>query len=151
VSALNVQPGATFDLNGLHVYARVAKIDGAVRGGSVTLVPDGGDLPLQVPTPGTISAVGEVDDWTFFGRAGATVRVTVATGSAGSPAPYDPAVGYARVSLVAPDGTEVTAAENADLGQDVTLQVEQLPANGTYHIRIQAPLSQPVSAGNYIV
>ena len=64
-----VPTGTTLDLNGLHLYARAAQITGTVVGGTITQIPNGGALSLNSPTPGDISTAGELDDWTFFGRA----------------------------------------------------------------------------------
>src|SRR5262249_10167299 len=83
VDNLIVPAGTTLDLNGLHLYARTTQINGTIVGTPST-INDGGAIPLDTPTPGVISPAGEVDDWTFFGRAGQTVTVTLGTGGAGA-------------------------------------------------------------------
>ena len=81
VNSLIVPAGATLDLDGLHVYTRAAEIDGTVLHGTIQNVPENGQLALNASTPGTINAAGQVDDWTFFGRAGQAVTVIVDPGS----------------------------------------------------------------------
>src|SRR5690606_5056291 len=53
VDTLVIDAGSTLDLNGLRVYARNARIEGTVLGGSVELVASGGQLALDLPTSGT--------------------------------------------------------------------------------------------------
>src|SRR5262249_53517803 len=82
VVTLIVPAGTTLDLNGLHVYARSAQINGTVLGGVISLVPPGA-LPLGYPATASIASDTQVDDWTFFGRAGQAVSVIVSTGAGG--------------------------------------------------------------------
>src|SRR5262249_43445081 len=100
VNTLVVTAGSTLDLNGHHLYARQAQVAGTVVNGSVTLLGDGGPLNLNSAAPGSISPAGDVDDWTFFARAGQVVTVTVHTGSGGMPAPVAPALNFAQLSLL---------------------------------------------------
>src|SRR5262249_43210175 len=95
VNGLVVPSGATLDLHGLQVYARGAQIQGQIRNGSGSFVPSGGSLVLNQPSSGALNTAGQVDDWTFFGRAGQAVTAVVSTATGNNPAALTPAVGYA--------------------------------------------------------
>jgi RHS repeat-associated protein len=151
VDNLVVPSGTTLDLNGLHVYARTTQINGTIVGGTIAAVADGGAVALDVPTPGTISPAGDFDDWTFFGRAGQAVTVTVGTGGAGALPPLQPYLNYAQVTLLDPSGNVLATANSTTTGADVTLAGVRLPADGTYHIKVQAPSAQANSTGNYVL
>jgi RHS repeat-associated protein len=148
VNELVVQGGSTLDLNGLHVYVRDAEIDGTVVGGTVTKLPDGGPIVLNTPTPGHIAAVGQVDDWTFFGRAGQTISVFGNPGN-GSPAPLSPNLGYAQVSVLNAAGTVLASGASANNGDVISLLGMTLPADGTYHVEVKAPTAEMSSTGHY--
>src|SRR5262249_11530163 len=102
-------------------------------------------------TPGAIATSGEVDDWSFFGRAGHAVQVIVGTGSASLFAPLSPALRFAQVQLVDPSGNVVASPSNSRDGGDATLQGVNLPADGTYHIRVQAGPGHTTNTGNYLL
>ena len=72
--------GATLNLNNLHLYVRGDQISGTVVGGTVTVVPSGGSIALETPTPGTLTPAGAVDDWTFYGTAGESITVQLNPG-----------------------------------------------------------------------
>src|SRR5262249_41015406 len=112
INGLIVPSGTTLDLHGLHVYARGSQILGQVINGSVSYTPDGGPVILNKATSGALNVAGQVDDWTFFGRAGQAVTVVVGTGSASIPAPLTPAVGYAQVTLLDPNGNSLGTSSN---------------------------------------
>ena len=85
---LIVPHGATLNLNGLHFYVRGDQISGNVVGGTVVVVPSGGSIALNTPTPGTLNPAGAVDNWTFYGTAGESFTVQLNPGGSGSaPAP----------------------------------------------------------------
>jgi RHS repeat-associated protein len=150
--SLLVPAGSTLDLNGLHLYTRAAQINGTVVGGTVSIVPDGGAIMLGRPTPGAVSAAGQVDSWTFFGRAGQSVRAVVSSGAISSMPPFTPEINNVQVQVVHPDGSTVLATTtNSQAGGDATLASVNLPVDGVYTIRIQAAPSQPASTGNYVV
>src|SRR5262249_13394873 len=138
VNTLIVPSGANLDLNGLHLYARAAQIGGTITGGTVTMIPDGGPLAFATATAGTIATSGELDDWTFLGRAGKAVQVLVGTGGGSLFQPVSPAVNLAQVQLVDPSGNVVATATNSPAGTDATLQAVSLPADGVYHLLVQA-------------
>ncbi|MCY2990994.1 MAG: malectin domain-containing carbohydrate-binding protein [Planctomycetota bacterium] len=150
VDSLVVPTGTTLDLNGLHLYSRVAQVSGTIVGDTFTQIPDSGPITLGSATPGTIGVAGELDEWTFFGRAGRSVTVVVNPGGGGSPAPLPPYLGFAQLQLLdAADQVLATAEGNGD-GQIVTLDDVVLPADGTYRLQIRASAAQSASTGNYL-
>ena len=151
VSNLVTASGTTLDLNGLHLYARSARLNGTVIGGTVSILPDGGPLGFDTVTPGKISAAGEIDDWTIFGRAGQTLTITVSTGTGGTTPPVASTINFAQVKIFDPSNNFLGTASNTTSGLDVTLAGITLPADGTYHIKLQAPTAQANSTGNYVI
>ncbi len=148
---LIVPAGTTLDLNGLHVYARATRIAGAIVGGTIELRPDSGPIYLNTPTPGSIAVVGETDEWTFFGRAGEGLAVTVNPGSGGSFASLPPYLDYVQVQLLDPANNLLATATSPDPGTVVTLRGIELPSDGIYRVQVKAPETQPNATGNYIV
>jgi RHS repeat-associated protein len=145
---LVVPSGTTLDLNGLHLYARSMQVQGTVLNGSVSQVPDQGALLFATPTPGSI-ALGATEDWTFFGRAGQAVTAIVTTGSGGTYAPLTPYLSFGQVKLVDSKGNTLATAGNTQSGGDAVLQQVALPADGTYHLKVQAPPGQSSNTGDY--
>src|SRR5262249_35623872 len=94
---------------------------------------------------------GEVDDWTFYARAGQTYRFTLATGNQGSPAPLPPSIDRALISLVNADGKILASASNDTAGADVVRLAESLTADGIYHVLVQSALSQAQNTGHYVL
>src|ERR1043165_3974866 len=119
--------------------------------GSVGLVADGGPVSFGALTPGNIAASGEVDDWTFFGRAGNAIQVFVGTGSGSLYDPLSPSLNFGQVQLMGPTGSVVASASNSTSGTDAILQAVTLPADGTYHLRIQAGSSHSTNTGSYLL
>jgi Bacterial pre-peptidase C-terminal domain len=151
VNSLIVPSGATLDLNGLHLYVRSAQVDGTITGGSLMRLSAGGPLQFATPTSGTLQSVGELDDWTLFGRADQSLAVIVNTGSSGSPAPVQPSLNFAQVQVVDASGDVLATAINSQSGTNAAIVGVTLPADGTYHIRVSAPAAQPSSTGSYVV
>src|SRR5262249_52829661 len=120
-------------------------------GGTVAMVADGGPLVLNAPTSGAIGTAGEVDDWTFFGRAGQLVTLIANTGSGGTPTPFPPSLNYADVTLLDPAGQVLPAASNSQAGADVKLLAVPLPADGTYQVRVRDLAGQGPDTGNYVL
>lgn len=153
VDSLVVPAGAVLDLNGKHIYARTAQIDGvgSIRNGSVSFLPANGPLTLNTPASGTISAVNEIDDYTITGRAGQSVvvAVTLASGT-GTPPPIDPRLPSVDLQLLDPTGRLVTNGEATGSDATVRTLVLTLPADGSYHVRVMAP-AQSGQTGNYLV
>jgi RHS repeat-associated protein len=148
VNTLIVPAGCTLDLNGLHVYARAVQADGMILGGSVNEVPPG-PLALGTPVPGLVTADSQVDDWTFFGRAGQSVTIIVHTGSLGNPPPLSPFLNFAQVQLRDSHGNVVAQNANTQSGADVSLLGVNLPADDTYHIQVRP--GQAGSRGHYLL
>jgi len=151
VNSLIVPSGATLDLNGLHLYVRSAQVNGTITGGSLMRLSAGGPLQFATPTSGTLQSVGELDDWTLFGRADQSLAVIVNTGSSGSPAPVQPSLNFAQVLVVDASGNVLATASNSQSGTNAAILGVTLPADGTYHIRVSAPTAKPSSTGSYVL
>jgi hypothetical protein len=149
VDSLIVSSGASLDLNGRKLYARAVELQGTgtIIGGTATIVPDGGPILYALPTSGKISVSGEQDNWTFFGRANQTVSVVMNPSgptTPGSPAPINPVLGQGRLTLLSP-----TAELGSVQGGVSTLADITLPVDGTYTLRMRAPLTDPTRTGVY--
>ena len=146
VNSLLVPVGTTLDMNGVHVYARARQISGTVLGGSVAQISDSGTIAKGSPTSGSIATSGELDEWTFFGRAGQTATVLLDTGTGTIPTPH---LDYAELRLWDPLGRLIGFSESAIAGQVLTVADVPLTTDGIYRIQVRAPISHPASAGNY--
>jgi RHS repeat-associated protein len=151
VTTLIMPASATLDLNGLHLYARVAQISGTVLGGSVQQVPDGGALEWSLATPGALSVAGELDEWTFYGRAGHLVSVVVNPGTGGPNAPVSPAVGWVQVRVADAVGQALREISSTQSGAVLTLADVPLPSEGSYRVQVRAAPGHESSKGNYTV
>lgn len=151
VDNLTVAGGGTLNLNGLHVYTRSSVVDGTVVGGTVTILPDGGALSLNSQSPGKIGSVGEFDDWTIFGRAGQTVTITLSTGPTGTNPVSLPSLNFAQLQLIDPSNHVLGSVASTTSGADLQLTGITLPADGTYHIHVQAAPTQSSRTGNYVL
>jgi RHS repeat-associated protein len=136
---LVVHAGSTLDLNGLNVYARTFRIDGAVVGGSIAQVPDGGNIELNRFISGSIAVAGEVDEWTFFGRAGQTVQLGLTARDSGSSPPLSPRLEYGQIHLLDSDGNVLAPGATPFT----------LAADGVYRVRVQAAEEHETATGNY--
>jgi hypothetical protein len=148
VNSLIVPAGCTLDLNGLHLYTRAAQLLGSIVSGSITQIPDGGSLTLGTGTPGTISLAGELDEWTFFGRAGETVMVVVDPGSGSATPPY---LNWVQARLVDTHDTVIVTSINTSAGQVLVLPDTVLPTDGVYRVQVRAHPDHSGSTGNYTV
>ncbi len=97
---LIVPSGATLDLNNLHLYVRGDQIGGTILGGTVTVVPSGGSIALNAPTPGTLTPAGAVDNWTFYGTAGESITIQLNPGTGGSSPAVSPTLNWGQVALL---------------------------------------------------
>jgi RHS repeat-associated protein len=150
VDSLVVHPGTTLDLNGLPLYARSVQISGAVTGGTVVLVPDCGPIPLDSYVPGAISAGGETDEWTFYGRAGRSVTIVVNTGGS-SPAAVSPYLSWAQVRLLDSNNNALADLVTSAAGDVLTSGDIVMPADGSYKVQVRAPAGHTGSTGNYLI
>ncbi len=146
VDNLSVPSGTTLDLNGLHLYARIAQIHGTILNGTITPLASGGALSQDVTSAGSLVA-GATDDWTFFGRTGEIVTIVVNTGSGGSPAPFSPALNFATVNVVTPFLKVLATQSNTQSGGNVTFTGVTLSSDATYQVQVQA--GQSGGSGNY--
>jgi YD repeat-containing protein len=149
INSLIVADGATLDLNGLHLYTRAAQISGTstIIGGSIIQIPDSGAINMASPTPGAISTAGQLDEWSFFARGGQSITVAVDTGGSGV---LPPALDWAHVELVDEAGMIIASEDSTAPGQVVTLEDVAIPADGTYRLRIKAPVDHLAQEGNYL-
>ena len=151
VNTLVVPSGSTLDLNGLKLYYRAGQINGTVTAGSAIPLLGGGPLLLNSFAPGALQAAGEVDNWSFFGRAGQLVDILLHTGSSGTPAPLQPDLGYGQLTLWDPGGKVVNVASSSQSGADASILNLVLPADGTYQVKVQAAPESPAGVGNYVL
>lgn len=142
----------TLDLNGFNVYTRALERVGTVLNGTITVLPDGGPIEFAYPTSGRISAAGQVDNWTFYGRAGQTVSAILNTGtnpSGSAPPPVNPILNFGRLTLLAPTGATLGTASTTNANVPATISNVTLPEDGVYTLRMQANPTQPNSTGHY--
>jgi RHS repeat-associated protein len=146
IDTLVVPIGSTLDLNSIPLYARAVQIGGLVVGGTVTVLPDGGPLPLSTPAAGNIAVSSEVDEWTVTARAGQSLHI-VADPGANPPPPVAPTLGRVQVQVLDLQGTVIASASSAGANQTVDLPVGPLLADGNYRVRISA--AAPATTGHY--
>ncbi|MHB9065961.1 MAG: RHS repeat-associated core domain-containing protein [Pirellulaceae bacterium] len=151
VNSLIVSTDATLDLSGLNVYTRLLQVNGTVSGGAVTQIPDRRIIAQKTPTVGTISAAGELDEWTFVGHGGRSVSIVLNPGSSSPPAAAPPYLYYADVRLLDPTGAVLATAQNTTSGGVVTLADVPLTTDGTYRVQIHAPAPHASNTGNYML
>jgi hypothetical protein len=151
VNSLVVPAGSTLDLNGFHLYARNAQVNGAVLNGTITQLPDSGPISFGIPTAGSLALAGELDEWTFFGRAGRSLTVIVNPGGGNPPAPVSPRLEWTEVRLVGPAGNTLASASSSQAGALAALLNVALPSDGVYRIQVSAPAGQAGRTGNYVV
>jgi YD repeat-containing protein len=151
VNNVLVDGSSNLDLNSLHTYTRITQVAGQVTGGTLSILKDGGEIEQGLPTPGAITASGEKDEWTIFGRAGQTLTIQANPGLSVQPAPVAPALVFAQVRLLDPDGHVIATAESTSAGQIASLYAVTLPTDGTYRIQIGAPADHSDSQGNYVL
>ncbi|MCX5659959.1 MAG: hypothetical protein NTW19_09595 [Planctomycetota bacterium] len=149
--AVLVPTGSTLDLNGLHLYTRSATVAGSVLNGTISIIPSGGDLPLNTPTTGVLLISGATDQWTFFGHAGQTFTIGVNPGAGSGLAPITPLLNWADVQLVGPGSQLLASGFSAASGAGVTLPATALPSDGTYTVVVKAAAGHTASVGNYVV
>ena len=114
--ARDSRPARTLNLNGLNLYVRDLQNAGTVTGGSITQIPNSGPLALDSPTPGDLSAAGELDDWTFFDRGGDSLTVALDPGSGAAGGPIAPQLEWAQVQLLDPSGNVLASATSTTAG-----------------------------------
>ena len=143
---LNVPGGTTLDLNGLHVYTRVANLQGTVLNGTVSVLPNGGPLTEGV-TAAAALASGTTDIWTIFGRPDLDATLVVNTGGSGSIPPPSSSLNFATVTIKTPEGQVLTTKSNTQSGADIVFTGLNLTEDANYQVLVQA--GQTGGSGNY--
>jgi RHS repeat-associated protein len=149
---LIVPAGATLDLAGKTLYARTVQRDGQIINGAVIQAVDSGPFTVGMPVPGIVNIPGELDEWSFYGRAGRSLSVVLnASGNptAGTPQPTNPPLTWGEVSLLSPTGELIATASATLSGQILTLNNITLPVEGLYRIQVRAAAGHSSSTGNY--
>jgi len=149
VDTLVVRQGSTLNLNLRQVYARIVQIDGMVIGGTINSMPDGGLIAFDSSASGSISESGQVDEWSFFGRAGQAITLFVDPGRNGSVQPAAPYLDEVAVEVLTPTGEVLSSAVSTGPSQAVSILGVELPDAGTYRIRVRSAPSQATARGNY--
>lgn len=150
VRSISVAEGATLDLGGLNLYARMIEAGGTVVGGEIVETPDGGPVALGVATPGRIAEVGEADEWETFGWAGRSLAIFVDPGSSSSPV-SEPYLEYVEVEFVDPSGAVLASDSSTSRGKVVELTGVTLPSDGVYLVRVRAGAGHTDRTGNYLI
>ncbi len=148
---LIVPSGASLNLNNLHLYVRGDQVSGTIVGGTVTVVPSGGTIALNTPTPGTLTPAGASDDWTFYGTAGESITIQLNPGSGGTNPALSPLLNWGQAALLNAGGNSVASTSSTSSGAVASISGFALPASGTYTIQVEAPQSQSSSTGNYVL
>jgi YD repeat-containing protein len=152
---LIIPDGATLDLNGLKVYARATLVgmNASVINGTINSVESGGQLTFAQPISGQILSPREVDEWTYYGRAGRSLTVFVNPGALQQPAPLPPALRLVKLDVVGPDDSVLASIDNVTTGIDtpISLLGFNLPKDGTYRLRVGASPTLPEATGKYIL
>ncbi len=152
VNMLTVPVNATLDLNGLNLYTRASLIQGTVINGTIQQLPESGALTVGEFVPGAISNAGELDEWSFFGRADTSVFVVLNPGTQLSsvvPPALAPVLQYGQIELLAPDDTVLASADGMSLGELLSLNDIALPVDGVYRVRVRAASGHSSQTGNY--
>src|ERR1039458_3324215 len=100
-------------LNGLHLYARALQLGGTVVNGTVSQVPNSGPIGFGDQALGNLASAGQLDQWTFFARAGQYYTVLVDPGTDTGVSPY---LGYVQVQVLNTNGQVIASATNAASG-----------------------------------
>ena len=111
-----------------------------------TSVTDGGPITRDVPASGNISVGGEMDNWTYFARAGQALSIFLNPANG-----FSPALGFAQLQVLDPANNVISTVAATANGQSVQLVGFTFPAEGTYTIRVQASPTQPTAVGNYLL
>ena len=118
-------------------------------GGSVNQIPNAGALTINAPAIATLGQPGELDEWSFFGRAGEVVTIVVNPGNSATLPVPSPTLDYAGVQVLDSSGNVLASSSNTNQGAPVTLENLTLPTDGTYQILVRAAVNFLGSTGNY--
>ena len=148
VNSLVVPSGNTLDLNGLHAYARATQISGTVLNGTVAQIPNSGTIGFANPTLGNIAMSGQLDQWTFFGRAGQVYTVLVDPGTGSGVPPY---LNLVEATVMNTNGVVLATGTNSSSGTPVLLSNIAITNDGNYGIQVYASPVSPNRTGHYMV
>jgi RHS repeat-associated protein len=149
-NSLYVPAGATLNLNGLNLYVRDSFVAGTVVGGTINHIPNAGPIAVGYPTPGNLSG-GVLDQWSFFGTAGASITAAIDPGSGSLGGPVSPTLQWAELQFQNSAGVIVASTSDTAAGGVLALTNIVLPVSGTYYIDVTAPASHVTSSGNYVL
>jgi RHS repeat-associated protein len=149
VDSLFVGPSAVLDLNGLNLYARAAAIEGTVIGGTISLIDGTGQLTLNLPVTGSISAPSEIDQWSISLTAGDSVTLIVDPGGSQPGLPLPPQLGRNRARLISPSGQILAERQSVSNGEIVRFDAVAILESGDHLVEISATDSLPDATGNY--
>jgi YD repeat-containing protein len=149
VNSLTVA-STTLDLNGLHLYARTAQIQGTIINGSVTILPRGGSsMQFDEPVAGDITSAGASDHWTLYGQSGHAVNLSVDPGSGAVGSPVSPSIQWTQLQLISPTGATLATVNSSSANTVLNLSNVILPVSGNYTVVVRAASAQSGSTGNY--
>ncbi len=149
VDTLAVAADSTLDLNGLKLYARVMDVRGTILNGEILQIPDGGTITVNSTASGLISSIGEVDEWTFYGRVGQTVSLLAEPARRNFLTPIDPAVDWLDVTILDSSSAVLSTESNSVAGDPVLLLGSRIQRDGEHTIRVKTPVTHGTSVGNY--
>ncbi|MEX2172076.1 MAG: nidogen-like domain-containing protein [Pirellulales bacterium] len=118
-----------------------------VHNGTIDFPPDGGALPINTITLGSISTDSDVDEWTFFARTHQELVVVADIGSSLTPVPALTAI---DVRVFAPDGTVIASGISTSTDAALTLPFV-CPLDGTYRVEIRGADADPDATGFYLI
>ena len=148
VNSLIVPSGCTLNMTGFHVYARATLISGTILNGMVTQIPSTGPIGFSNPTLGDISTAGQLEQWTFFARAGQFYTVLV---DPGNDVGATPPLGFVQVQVLNTNGVLIASATNSASGAGVLLPSIAITNDGTYSVNVHASSIAPGGTGYYLV
>lgn len=144
VNSLVIDANATFNLAGIHVYARSFKgnaVDPTDPNNKVKVIPAGGNLPFNLTIPAKTASTTDSHTWTFQGRDGARINLDVQPTTA---------TFWVRLRLVDALGTTVATEVSTSAGGLAKLRDFELKSTGLYSVIIEAAPGHP-SAGDYTI
>src|SRR5262249_34273914 len=86
---------------------------------------DGGPITPNVPVPGNSSFAGQMEDWTYFARAGEALSIFLNPTSG-----ISPALGFGQIQILDPANQVIGAATGIANGQTAQLVGFTFPSDG---------------------
>src|SRR6185312_6676728 len=97
-------------------------------------IPAGGPIGFNSPVTGNIATSGQHDHWSFSGRAGTPITITLDPGSSAVGGPIAPQLAWGQVQLLDSANHVIASADGTTGGLPLALSNLSLPADGTYTI-----------------